>query len=342
MPRRSGVTLLEVLVAIFVMGIGLLAILTLFPLGALRMFQAIQDDRCAQAGANAWALAQMKNVANEPGVFTLGDPFLNPFLPAPAASNALPNTSSYPVFIDPIGFRRAFGTPSGLNVGGIDKPGNGLGIARRTVSFVGSNQDAYQWFTSLDGIDFEPLATGGNSDPATPRLVLPPPPKQFVRDIRYSWAFMCRRPRYSDSSVVDVDIVVFSQRPLAMTAGLTLPETVYSKDLPPKGTTDVSFNTAANVVNITYGANPPPAVRIGDWILDATPTDNLPAPFGGFPGSHAYFYRIVGATDNGGNMDLEVETPIRDFPPMATTAGGTVVIIDGIANVYAKGTVRVP
>src|SRR3954447_9298845 len=59
MPRRQGATLVEVLVAIFVMGLGLIALLTLFPLGAIRMAQAIQDDRCATAVANADAIAKM-------------------------------------------------------------------------------------------------------------------------------------------------------------------------------------------------------------------------------------------------------------------------------------------
>jgi hypothetical protein len=47
------VTLLEVLVAIFIMAIGLLALLTLFPLGALRMAQALKDDRTAQVAVSA-------------------------------------------------------------------------------------------------------------------------------------------------------------------------------------------------------------------------------------------------------------------------------------------------
>ena len=42
MKRRDGATLVEVLVAIFVMGIGLLALLALFPLGVLTMEASIR------------------------------------------------------------------------------------------------------------------------------------------------------------------------------------------------------------------------------------------------------------------------------------------------------------
>lgn len=53
----SGVTLTEVLLAIFVMGIGLLALLTLFPLGALTMAQAIRDDRAGAIAGQATVLS---------------------------------------------------------------------------------------------------------------------------------------------------------------------------------------------------------------------------------------------------------------------------------------------
>src|SRR4051812_3715730 len=56
---RRGVTLVEVLIAIFLMGIGLMAILSLFPLGAAQMAQAIKDQRCAEAATNADALARI-------------------------------------------------------------------------------------------------------------------------------------------------------------------------------------------------------------------------------------------------------------------------------------------
>jgi hypothetical protein len=54
----SGVTLVEVLTAIFLMGVGLLALLTLFPLGALSMAQAIKDDRAREIAVQATALSE--------------------------------------------------------------------------------------------------------------------------------------------------------------------------------------------------------------------------------------------------------------------------------------------
>ena len=47
--RRAGLSLVEVLVALFIMALGMIALLTLFPLGALQMGQALKDDRCSQA-----------------------------------------------------------------------------------------------------------------------------------------------------------------------------------------------------------------------------------------------------------------------------------------------------
>jgi hypothetical protein len=56
MKRQSGTTLPEVLIAIFVLAIGLLGILSLFPLGAMRMAQAIKDDRCGTLESNETSL----------------------------------------------------------------------------------------------------------------------------------------------------------------------------------------------------------------------------------------------------------------------------------------------
>lgn len=55
---QAGVTLIEVLAAIFVGAVGLLALLTLFPLGALEMAQAVKDDRTASVAADAQAFGE--------------------------------------------------------------------------------------------------------------------------------------------------------------------------------------------------------------------------------------------------------------------------------------------
>jgi hypothetical protein len=53
LASEAGVTLVEVLVAIFVTGVGLLSMLALFPLGALEMARAIKSDRTALVAAHA-------------------------------------------------------------------------------------------------------------------------------------------------------------------------------------------------------------------------------------------------------------------------------------------------
>ncbi len=77
-------TLVEVLVAIFIMAIAMLALLALFPLGALSMAQALKDDRCATVAVNAEALAVAQDVRHDLLVAGNGgnpytDSFANPF-----------------------------------------------------------------------------------------------------------------------------------------------------------------------------------------------------------------------------------------------------------------------
>src|SRR5262245_14916122 len=97
--RRKGVTLMEVLVAITICGIGLLALLTLFPLGALEMAQAVKDDRCGHIKHNAAAVANLFRVRNDTVIQNL---MLSP--PGLPPISATPFGRSYPVFIDPIGW----------------------------------------------------------------------------------------------------------------------------------------------------------------------------------------------------------------------------------------------
>ena len=53
MTRRTGLTLMEVLVTLFILAFGVMAILTLFPLAASQMFIAVREDRSALAAHSA-------------------------------------------------------------------------------------------------------------------------------------------------------------------------------------------------------------------------------------------------------------------------------------------------
>jgi hypothetical protein len=98
MTRRPAVTLIEVLVTLFIMAIGLLALLTLFPLGAISMGQALKDDRCASTAAMAENVAIIYGLRDDSII-------VNALASSPAGT---------PVYVDPYGY--AQGLPNLGNV----------------------------------------------------------------------------------------------------------------------------------------------------------------------------------------------------------------------------------
>ena len=58
LSSEAGVTLVELLAALMAAGIGLLAILAIFPLGALELARALKDDRTAAVAAQARDLSE--------------------------------------------------------------------------------------------------------------------------------------------------------------------------------------------------------------------------------------------------------------------------------------------
>jgi hypothetical protein len=342
MTRRNATTLVEVLVAIFVMAIGLLTLLTLFPLGALSMSQAIKDDRTAHAASNAAAMAEALNIRNGLyGFWKLGrssdsgsgpaldpDPFTNPGEPG----NPLPNLNtvtnydgpSYPVYVDPFGYW--------LYSRWIAKemqpvPLNFRGIPRRNMSSPshpinnppilplggpGMTGEKYRWFGLMDDMTFQ--SDGSNQGlPVTNS-------GQVEREGRYTWAYLLRRPRYFEPKVVDLTVVVYSGR----SDQLPLNEYAYGK---------VLFDPASNFVTFDYGANKPP-IRKGSWIMDATML--LPS---GRPQPRGFFYRVVGVTEPAaGRMTLELQTnPRGDTTGTSDTPFGFLVFLENVVEVFEKG-----
>jgi hypothetical protein len=181
------VTLTEVLVAIFVCGLGLMALMTLFPLGAMNMAQAIKDDRCGHAAANATAvLRSVWRVSLESGQMDAG------------LENDLRNG---PVYIDPLG-AAMFGQGNVAN----------SGIPRRTFPNMGGFGPAVRWCSLLDDMDFNPDATPVKAG------------AEVSRQGRFSWAWMVRWLRSAEQNprprALEFQVVVYHNRPMTQSAGL--------------------------------------------------------------------------------------------------------------------------
>jgi hypothetical protein len=378
MSRRTGTTLVEVLVAIFVMGIGLIALLTLFPIGILRMGFALKQQRAQDTARNADAVAVIYNIRNDsgtaasPGVVadgTVFDYFSTPGGGLPAAD---PYGPSYPLFVDPLGYASYAGTASQAWVGGTA----GV-LRRRPVSFAGTTNAAsiktlYFNFSLWDDINYEPTTANPNAaagvTPGTPQSVTANP-LTVPRETRFSWGYTMRRPMASEKGVVDCSIVVFDGRSLSTAAGggLTFSEDVYQNT--------AYFNPANGTITIDYTALPfGPPIRAGDWIMDVTFVP-VPATAPFKSGSaHAFWYRVVATEDLvvGGKKlaRYEVQQPIRGFEaPLGTnpaafnplpntmpynavdpTVGGaatsvyqgSIVFMDAVVEVFEKGPARLP
>lgn len=303
MKRRNGATLIEVLVAIFVMALGMLALLTLFPLGALRMASAIQDDRTTQSVVNAASIASVKDLRHENYdlEFRTGGGVFKP---------ANPEGPSYPVLVDPAGYLTNIPGDNRDWAAGFYVKG---AIPRRTVAFAPNNTETLRWFSLLDEMDFDQNGI---------------PPPTLNRDLRFSWAYLLQRPRTSDPSIVTCNVVVFNGRPLSLTNNLTLPEFGY---------TNSQFDTSRNLVTINWAAGQePPPLRPGSWILDASYVEDANYHY-----QHAYFYRVVGVNDTGPNsMEVEVQTPFRGFNNRfgpGPVYNGIVIVLEGVAEVFERG-----
>jgi hypothetical protein len=358
--QRAGATLVEVLVAIFVMGIGLIAILALFPLGILRMQQAIQDNHCANIAFNAEAIATMKllgqDAAGNPESIRHDYKFITTCQTPGGGLTDLTTTNmqgpSYPVFIDPIGSLSSSpttgyqswlaATPTIFNQGYIPRiilpsiqyAGQAGSIFNPPTTFNPSTV-AIRWFTFRDDFQF---AINGLPQFTTADIPQnPPPPPYFYRETRYSWGLLCQLPKVADPAVVNMAVVVYNRRTMGMGGNLSLSEYFY----------DSKFDTNRNIVTVTVNAkslNTPPPVRLGEWILDCTLTTNPSS-------AHGYFYRVVSITDNGdGTFDLEVQTPFRGFigsniTQTSANSGiyfGQAMILEGVVEVFERNSGRQP
>jgi hypothetical protein len=314
MKRRPAVTLIEVLMAIFVMGIGLMGLMTLFPVGAISMAQAILDDQAANAAFNAASIAEAQGLRSR----------ITTNYTHPAGHTATQaDWPSYPVYIDPIG------STAGAFLGTFPKVS--LGIPRVTTvpwlpNLLGAptalRTSKLRWFSLQDSLVFDDNGAALSPDGGT----------SIQRSNRITWAYMLRRPRASVPEVVDMSIIVYNNRPLLAPVS----ESTYQAQ------GDLGGNSV--LVNWNIGAGQAaPAIRKGTWILDAS-SEVAPNP-GADPTQarrygpiHSNFYRVLGVINlspTQGVIALELDQTLR--APV-----NLIVVMDNVLEVFENAAGRRP
>lgn len=342
--RRPGLTLTEVLVAMFIMALGMISLLTLFPLGAIQIGLALRDDRLKQTAvqADTFMRAHWRAKVVEPPTYTVilpqppqpPDDFIWGFdsptqLTNPGLIVRVPDPS-YAVLVDPIGFYSRTGpdqTVVAASTGGANMGRRNMVLAwtydPMTLTYTSTpfgQLDALRNCTLLDDITFAP-----NGVPEQTSSLI-------TRQGRYNWAAIVQKPHNNEPNV-SLTILCFSERPPLLNVAdaeraITVPQTDVAVDQP----------YIDNIDPVLIEPTPsglPPLIRKGGWIMDGTVDPmTLPTP----PRPHAIrFYRIIGISDNGaGRLRLDIDPPYAG--PLPTTAGAslTFYLFSGLTEVFQR------
>jgi hypothetical protein len=365
---RSGATLVEVLVAIFVMGIGLLTLMALFPLGILSMAQAIKDDRCGHAAADALGCDQAWD-------FRHGSPYceattgtqalhMGPYYDTTQATGAVywakdpKNTSNtalgnglvpasmtaissgnpgYPLYFDPVGIKGGYDMMLGHTVG--------TPLPSGVLAPPGIQRVQFQPDTAITG--WPPAPAAGAAHPIITQLV-------NSLDWRIRWFTLLDDIEFENNGVPAPGVLTGGNNTAredryTWAYMLRMPDVgapnfvetsivVYSGR--PQLPTETTFvaKWQGNVVTLNRAAGTPaPAIRKGAWILDGTVITTA-----GKVTPNGYFYRVTAVNEgvSGPNTtDLELQStrrgPVND-PDPAVQNSGFVVVMEGVVEVFER------
>ena len=135
-PRRSGITLTEILIAILIMGVGLISLATLFPLGLIRLREATRQGRAGTTFESAADDIDARSLLFKPSFrntwYGLRDPFVQD-----ADANGVYYTGTL----------------------GVDAVGSGI-IASGSLLLPDNNINAGNGVSGGDGLTVGPLTSG--------------------------------------------------------------------------------------------------------------------------------------------------------------------------------------
>ena len=304
--RRPGLSLIEVLVTLFVMAIGIISLMTLFPVGAMQMGQALRDDRSGQTASQAdgitrlwWQTQVVEGSGTEPFFVAMDNPG------APLAAKPFPydNNPSYPVVLDPIGwYSRAAGAREWIS------PSAEPRLPRRSPSsIINLNPFAIRACSMMDDITFKEDGTPDNISGGS----------QVVREGAYNWAAVIQRPNNANRFVADFKVLVFHTKGLY---GGHIPgtapanaETIHS--IANGQLVSANANTTQILLNVPI-ANV--GIRSSNWVLD------------GSNAATANFYRVQSITElTATSTILELDTPLKSNVTQ-------LYILRGLADVFDR------
>jgi hypothetical protein len=322
--RRNGLSLVEVLTALFILALGVVAILTMFPLGASQMAIAVKENRSMEAAFSAdqqmrsyWKHKVVEvNGGSEPFYIAMTTPNVGsgtethpPALPvslppvqvAPFLYPTVLGEPSYTVCVDPMGYAARGLTPaSQVWVG----DGGATNVPRRSLNDITSNpltanQLSQRWCSAMDGL--------GYSDDGVPNP---------DREMRYNWLWFLQLPDKTNRFTANMLIVTFDRRAhMYAPAGS---ETVYQSTLlgTTPGTSSVTFTSA-------------PDIKPGGWVFDLT------VGTGASKMRNMNAYRVTAVNGN----TLELQSPIKNPTDTINSSlpyTGTFVVMRGVSGVYTR------
>jgi hypothetical protein len=322
--RRTGLGLIEVLAAVFILGVGLIALLTLFPLGVQRMGQAFKDNRSTET-ANAadqtmrtlWKAEVVEKLAlgqpvTEQFYLAMSDPNFGlssfthtppqvPPNPPPTTFPSLlgPNEPGYPVFLDGMGYVARSGLSSQYWVGDSGATTLTTNLQRRTLTT--DPQRAQRLFSALDGLYYDDVGKPTGE-----------------RDMRYNFAYLLRQPNASNPKVCEMTVIVYDNR-----------AHLYVR---PNSEVVLQTNARPGLTSLTF-QNDVSSIKAGTWLMDVTVAPTVTRP----RLRHDYFYRVTAVNEATG--ELELQTPIK--PPSDNIAvnqpyPATFVVLHGVSGVFVR------
>lgn len=347
--RRTGTSLLEVLVGLGILAIGAISAFVLFPFAAINVSRALVDDRTTTCAVTADG--QMRDIhrryvveletrgqvpyANEDYHRAMDDP--GPY--GVAGVQPLPrnlDAPSYPVFVDPMGCAintapvgRGSATSTliprvSLSLVLYSSPPGAARVSRPNGE---PEKLALRYCSQLDGLLFD---EGGAVSTQNPN---------DMRELRYNWLWVLQRPVNRDRHTVRQQVVVFNRRAHLYAAPGS--EQTYGND-PSAAAPRIAFAPGENTIT---GVPQNAEVSKGTWVMDGTiGTDNA-----GRPIRHAEWYRVTSVTEappspNGAptTLTLEVHKPISRVdgltprPGINVTYNGTLVVFPGVVEVFER------